>query len=169
MNNHIKRSILYLPVFLLYSCVSVQSPQVDYVKSLFKTKDKEKSWYVYLKKERIKLTPLFLKNSHITFYGDNNIQIDFNGWFLNEIRLLNNNVKIWKKMEEGSKHKIIINNEINEELICQPFQKTEKGYKRICLQNDTQIKESIIKNQTEIIEMNYFLSYQFGYIKLKYE
>lgn len=153
----------------LSACISTQSNQFDFIKSQFSKKTSTKSWHLTFQKQHSKLVPLFLRNKHITFYGDNNMQIDFNGWDINEIRAVSPTLKIWQA-RKVSDHtfEVFVNEMLLETRKCSNFEKNQNIYTRKCESKDDTSQDIIKLQLSEIVYLKFYISKQLGYIELIY-
>ena len=159
-------------VALLSSCITLKSSQISFIQSLLSDKQNTKHWYLIYDTKRHKLLPLHLKDKIITFYATNNTQVDFTGWYINEVRLLSPKVTQWKVIETSSsnKYSIIVNKkELNATLNCNAFQKTKDGYKRSCTFKGQRNTDYIHLKNKDIVKITSFLHGINTSITLAYE
>ena len=136
---------------LLSSCVTFHSKQYDAYKKFFAKRQTE-LWTIHYK-EKTTAIPLNIKNEIITFSGKNNIQIDFNGWEITEIRGLENQEINWKQVNSNNTLSIYINESLDFKATCSRFYLSGRNFVRDCkIENsNTTFQDSLIRNQNDLL------------------
>lgn len=155
---------------LLSSCVTFHSKQYDAYKKFFAKKESE-LWSIHYK-EKASAIPLNVKKEVITFSGKNNIQIDFNGWEIIEVRGLQDQKINWKQINTNNTLSFYINDALAYKARCSRFYLAGRNFIRDCRINNTEttFQDTLIRNQNDLlIGMKFFLSESLGFIELHYE